>query len=90
MFVCVRACLCGRQSIRVLRGLAREQADPKKSASALERAQALNCVRMLTRVMPVLFEVENDPFVDTLFWQNTLPDHAPPTEFQQVAAKRCA
>lgn len=34
---------------------------------------ALNCVRLITRIVPFLFEDQSDNFVDSVFWLNLLP-----------------
>lgn len=54
--------------------------------SSLYFEQALNCLRVLTRLLPFLLEVPNDPFVHELCWVRSPP---PPTaDAKQVGGPR--
>jgi hypothetical protein len=34
---------------------------------------ALNCIRLITRILPFLFEDQSDNFVESVFWMNLVP-----------------
>jgi hypothetical protein len=43
------------------------------SKASHEFVSALNCVRLITRILPFLFEDQSDEFVENVFWNNKLP-----------------
>eukprot|EP00941_MAST-03F_sp_MAST-3F-sp1_P002436 g2436.t1 len=52
--------------------------------------QALNCVRILSRVLPFVFEDESDEFHNRVFWQNLPPLRAKLMKGQQGAPEDVA
>lgn len=44
----------------------------KPEAKVKDFTSARNSLRILSRVLPVIFEINDDNYIDTLFWKNTL------------------
>eukprot|EP01138_Halocafeteria_seosinensis_P014632 gb/GECG01014937.1/.p1 GENE.gb/GECG01014937.1/~~gb/GECG01014937.1/.p1 ORF type:complete len:1072 (+),score=149.30 gb/GECG01014937.1/:1-3216(+) len=59
----------------------------KDDLHANEQKYALNCIRILTRMLPVLFEDPTDSFLERVWWENCLPtpDFEDETYKQQMA-----
>lgn len=41
---------------------------------------ALNCVRLVTRLLPYFAEDQSDDLLEAVFWRNELPSKATPVE----------